>query len=233
MASGDPPGQLHALLTLATSDLNYSNQPGTTVGQNVAATVRATLARDRGKWSADTQVDTPTGQVLAGTVLLDFAKNPLSLQAHLEAGEGALAASRIRVKQTDLIDAQGSAQIRQKSGATVVEHAHFDLYELEFAAAYRSFLQLALASTDLGALQVGGRAGGSFDIANNALSQFSAFLQNVSMADATARLSLANANGEVHWSSDPAATVPPSRLSWSSSSVYGLIGGPVQLTSRS
>src|SRR5262249_28673863 len=32
----DPPGNLQADFTASTSDLNYSNQPGTTVGQSVA-----------------------------------------------------------------------------------------------------------------------------------------------------------------------------------------------------
>jgi len=41
---------------------------------------------------------------------------------------------------------------------------------------------------------------GDMDIANDALSACNARIQNVSMADSTSRLSLANANGELHWS---------------------------------
>ena len=108
-------------------------------------------------------------------------------------------------------------------------NAHFDIQRLEFAAAYRSFLQLTLATTDFGALNVGGRATGAFDIANDALSKVDARLQSVSMADATTRLSLANTNGEIHWVADPSAPAEPSQFSWSSSSAYGLIGGPVQM----
>src|SRR6202035_875066 len=95
-------------------------------------------------------------------------------------------------------------------------------------AAYRSFLQLTLATTDFGALNVGGRATGEIDMANDAVSQVNARIQKVSMADATPRLSLAIASGELHWAAAP-TTVEPSQLSWSSSSAYGLIGGPVQM----
>jgi hypothetical protein len=227
------PGRLRAHLTLGTPNLNYSNQPGTTVGQNVAATLTATAVRDRGQWSADTELHGPSGQVLAGSVLLDFAKNPLSLQAHLEPNAAGVAVSPIRINQTDLIDARAEAQIafaQQKGASYTIAHAHFDIDRLEFAAAYRSFLQLLLATTDFGALNVGGRATGSLDVANNAVSQLSAYLQNVSMADATARLSLANVNGEVHWAAAAGAAPQASQLAWSSSSAYGLIGGPVQMT---
>jgi hypothetical protein len=223
------PDRVRARITASTSDLNYSNQPGTTVGQNLNAAVTATVAGDRGKVTSDLELQSSGGQALAGAVLLDFAKNPLNLRAHVESADKHLAVTQIRLAQKDLIDASGDAQIAAR-GPLVLQQAHFDVQRLEFAAAYRSFLQLALATTDFGALHVGGRARGQLDIANDAISKVSAYLQNVSMADSATRLSLANANGEVHWAAAPAAAVEPSRLSWSSSSAYGLIGGPVQMS---
>jgi hypothetical protein len=229
LEAAQPLGRVQARLTASTSDLNYSNQPGTTVGQNLALAVTGTVTRDRGKLISDLQLQSSSGQALAGAVLLDFGKNPLNLQAHLESADHRLAITQLRLTQKDLVDAAGDAQIALK-GPFILQAAHFDVQRLEFAAAYRSFLQLTLATTDFGALNVGGHASGELDIANDAISKVSARLQNVSMADSTTRLSLANANGEVHWASAPAATVEPSRLSWSSSSAYGLIGGPVQMS---
>jgi hypothetical protein len=219
---------VQAQLTVTTSDLNYSNQPGTTVAQELMAAVTGTVTRDRDKVTGDLQLQSSSGQTLAGAVLLDFAKNPLSLKAHVESADKSLAVTQIRLAQTDLVDASGDAQVAV-GGPVTLKQAHFDVHRLEFASAYRSFLQLTLATTDFGKLIVGGRASGEVDIANDAVSKLSAHLQNVSMADATTRLSLANANGEVHWASAPGATVEPSQLSWSSSSAYGLIGGPVQM----
>jgi hypothetical protein len=152
----------------------------------------------------------------------------LDLKAHIESGDNSLAVTQIRLAQKDLIDAAGDAQIAFK-GPFILQQAHLDVQRLEFAAAYRSFLQLALATTDFGALHVGGSASGEIGITNDAISRVSVQVQNVSMADSTTRLSLANANGEVHWAAAPAATAEPSRLSWSSSSAYGLMGGPVQM----
>lgn len=255
----DPLGKLQAHVSANTTDLNYSNEPGTTVGQNLTVTVLATATRDasrrdfnnrstsrpdidrrdfggRGRDAviADIEWQTTAGQALAGAVLLDFAKNPLTLSTHAEYTGTRLNLPQIRVGQKDLLEAQGNAQLSLAPAINLTQ-AHFDVARLEFAAAYRSFLQLTLATTDFGALNVGGRATGQVDVADNALTRIDASLQNVSMADATARLSLANVNGEIHWSAMargpvPGAPAQASRLSWSSSSAYGLLGGPVEMS---
>lgn len=235
-ASGQLGGRIRAQLEANSADLNFSNQAGTTVAQNLTAAFTGSAVQDEGKLTSDIKLESSGGQALAGAVLLDFGKNPLSVLAHVEPEGPGLRLQRIQLHGADLVDAQGFAQV-SSSG---IAQAHFDIQRLEFAAAYRSFLQLTLASTDFGALNVGGRAMGDIDIVNNDLTSVNAHITNVSMADATARLSLANANGEVHWSSTARApataagaaslgTPQQSRLSWSASSLYGLIGGPVEV----
>jgi hypothetical protein len=221
--------RIKARLLANTADLSYSNQPGTVVGQNLTASLAGSAMSDRGTVISDLELHTSNGQALAGTVLLDFGRNPLNLQAHVESGEKSLSLTRIRINATDLIEAQGSARIA-RGAPVILRQAHFDVQRLEFAAAYRSFLQLTLATTDFGALNVGGRATGEIDIADDAVNEVNAYVQNVSMADSTTRLSLANANGEVHWAAAAAPATEPSSLSWSSSSAYGLIGGAVQMS---
>ncbi len=252
-ASGQLGGRMRAQLAAHTTDLNFSNEAGTTVAQNLSAALTGSAVRDAGELACDIKLESSAGQALAGSVLLDFGKNPVSLMAHVEPAGPRLSLQRIELHGTDLIDAQGSAQV----GSGGIAQGHFDIQRLEFAAAYRSFLQLTLASTDFGALNVGGRAIGDIDIANNDLISVNAQVTNVSMADATARLSLANVNGEIHWSATPTSARTPtaavaqprgmgaptvavvqaqaagaqrqSQLSWSASSLYGLIGGPVDL----
>ena len=106
---------------------------------------------------ADIEWQTTAGQALAGAVLLDFAKNPLTLSTHAEYTGTRLNLPQIRVGQKDLLEAQGNAQLSLAPAINLTQ-AHFDVARLEFAAAYRSFLQLTLATTDFGALNVGGRA---------------------------------------------------------------------------
>src|SRR5882724_294151 len=107
--AAQPPSWVQTRLTASTSDLNYSNQPGTTVGQNLTAAVTGTVTRDRGKVTSDFELHSSAGQALAGAVLVDFAKKPLSLQAHVESADNRLAVTQIRLSQTDLIDASGDA----------------------------------------------------------------------------------------------------------------------------
>ena len=236
VASGQWAGKTLGRLEANTTDLNFSNEPGTMVAQNLTARFTGSATSDRGKLTSDIELESSAGQALAGAVLLDFARNPLSLSAHAEPDGKSFAVSQIQLHQTDLIEAQGTARIAGGAGPVLIEQAHFDIRRLEFAAAYRSFLQLTLATTDFGALNVGGRATGDLDITNDTLTAINAQIQNVSMADATSKLSLANTNGELHWAAAAAApgalasaSALPSKLSWSASSLYGLIGGPVQL----
>ncbi len=226
--------RMKARLSASTTDLNYSNPAGTVVAQNLSAAVRGTVTGDGrttrarpGKFTGELELQTTNGQALAGAILLDFARNPLTARAHAELTGPSLSLSQAHLDQKDLIDARGSAELAF-AGPVIIKQAHVDVTRLEFAAAYRSFLQLTFATTDFGALKVGGRASGEIGITNDAIDSISARLQNVSIADSTTRLSLANANGEIHWSA--AESAEPSQLSWSSSSAYGLIGGPVRMT---
>jgi hypothetical protein len=238
------PAAVQARVTAHTSDLDFSNQPGSTVGQKLAVSVTGSASSQAGRLTSDLEIQSTAGQALAGLVLLDFGLNPLDLYAHVETATDApvatlghttaarparrLSISGIRIGQKDLLEAHGRAEVTLGNPITVTQ-AHFDIPRLEFAAAYRSFLQLALATTDFGALNVGGHASGEIDLENDAVRRISASLENVSAADSTTRLSLANANGEVHWVADAGDPVEPSHLSWSSSSAYGLIGGAVQV----
>jgi hypothetical protein len=238
LTDANRPGKTRVHLEANSADLNFSNQPGTTVAQNLTVTLTGSATREPGKLASDLKLQSSAGQALAGAVLLDFARNPLSLAAHIEPDAAGLNLSQIQLHQTDLMAATGTARIAF-GGPVMIQRGHFDVDWLEFAAAYRSFLQLALATTDFGALNAGGRASGEFDIANDAVSTINARIQNVSLADATrgtsrTGLSLANANGELHWAADHTApatsSAQPSQLSWSASSAYGLIGGAVQMT---
>ncbi len=222
-------GKATARLSASTADLNYSNPPGTLVAQNLTTSISGNFMRSRDRIRGDVDLQTSNGQALAGSVLLDFGRNPLTGHSHVELTGPELGLSQSHFDAKDLIDAQGNVEIAF-AGPVRIKQAHFDVARLDAAAAYRTFLQLTLATTDFGALKVGGRASGEIGIADDAINRINVRLQNLSMADSTTRLSLANANGEIHWTSVPGEQAEQSRLSWSSSSAYGLIGGPVQMS---
>jgi len=94
---------------------------------------------DRGKLTSDLQLRSSAGQALAGAVLLDFARNPLSVAAHVEPDGQSLQLTQIQLNQNELLATTGTARIALGSGPVTIERAHFDIQRLEFAAAYRSF----------------------------------------------------------------------------------------------
>jgi hypothetical protein len=100
---------------------------------------------------------------------------------------------------------------------------------LDFPAAYRSYLQLALATTEFGSLQSSGAAAGSIDLANGAVTRFDCSLRDLNFTDPEARVLVAHANGEIHWTGVPGAAVVPSDITWERAAAYNLSGGPVQL----
>jgi hypothetical protein len=211
------------------TDLNLSNQPGTIVAQQVTAAVTADVTRDGGTFTAAAHVQASRGQALAATAILDFAANPLTLDATVERrGNGPLVVSRLDLEQRDLLRAHARGVARLGAHPRVVR-AHVAIESLEFPAAYKSYLQLALAATGLGSLRSSGRATGAIDIANDTVTRLDCSLRNIDFSDPDARVLVQHAHGDIHWVAAPGAAVRASAVGWERAAAYRLSGGPVQL----
>lgn len=212
------------------SDLNLTNSPGTVVAQQVAASLTGTVLREGGALSLDTVIRGLHGQVLAGPALLHFGANPLTLRVQLTRRDaGPLAVSRIELEQSGLLRARAEGLVALEPRPAVLR-AHVALGMLEFPAAYTSYMQLALAATELGSLQTSGEANGSLDIDRDAITRLDCTLQDVNFVDPDTRLLIQHASGDIHWAAAPGAAVPSSHLAWTSAGAYGLSGGPARLT---
>lgn len=211
------------------ADLNLSNPPGTVVAQQVAASLSGTLARRNGVLTLDARLRGSRGQALAGPVLLDFGANPLTLDAVLRrAGSGPVIVSRLALEQRDLMRAQARAVVQPSAHPAIVS-AHVRVASLRFPAAYASYLQLALATTELGSLQSSGLASGSLDIAHDAVTRLDGSLHDVNFTGPGSRVLIQHASGEIHWAAAPGAAVAQSEISWQRAAAYGLSGGPARL----
>src|SRR5512146_2427942 len=216
-------------LEARSSDLSLSNQSGTVVAQQVTASMSGTLVRHGDTVTAAAHVQTSHGQALAGPALLNFAANPLTLDASLERrGKGPITVSRLDLEQRSLIEAHAEGVVRPGAHPGIVR-ARVVIARLEFPAAYNSYLQLALATTALGSLQSTGEAAGSIDIANGAVTRFDGSLHDINFTDPEARVQVQHANGDIHWVAVPGAAVVPSAISWEHAAAYDLSGGPVRL----
>ncbi|MGH8294966.1 MAG: hypothetical protein ACRETZ_05610, partial [Steroidobacteraceae bacterium] len=212
-----------------TADLNLTNEPGTVVAQQVAASLSGTLVRQNGTLTLDASLRGSRGQALAGPVLLDFGANPLTLDARLQrSGSGRISVSRLSLEQRNLIRAQAQGIVRALPRPQIVS-ARLQVASLNFPAAYRSYLQLALAATALGSLQSSGTASGFLDIAHDAVTRLDCSLHDVNFSDPASGLLIQHASGEVHWAEAPGAALAPSEIDWQRAAAYGLSGGPVRL----
>jgi hypothetical protein len=212
-----------------TADLNLTNGPGTVVAQQLAGSVSATLTRQNGTLALAAHVQGSRGQALAGPVLLDFGANPLTLDARLErSANGPIVVSGLDLEEQNLMRAHAQGVVRA-APRPQIERAHVQFASLTFPAAYTSYLQLALATTELGSLQSSGTASGSIDIAHDAITRLDCSLQDVNFTEPDARVLMQHASGDIHWASTPGVAVAQSEITWQHAADYGLSGGPVRL----
>ncbi|HVC31055.1 MAG TPA: hypothetical protein VND24_07700 [Steroidobacteraceae bacterium] len=211
------------------ADLDLTNGPGTVVAQRVAASLSGTLVRRNGRLALEASMRGSSGQALAGPVLLDFGANPLTLDARLQrSGNGPIIVSRLALEQRNLVRAQAWG-VLQPDPHPEISSGHLRIASLRFPAAYTSYLQLALATTELGSLQTSGTAVGAIDIVDDAITRLDCSLHDVNFADPGTRLLMQHASGDIHWAAAPGAALAQSEVSWKRAAADGLSGGPVRL----
>lgn len=217
---------------VTTSDFNLTNEEGTIIAENLAAAVRVIGSLGQGGGvEFQSEIESTAGQALAGPVLLDLKANPLTLDARGQLQGELLNFTDITLTQKDLTQARGQARVALGESPRIVL-AHVDLANLQFPAAYTSFLQIALAGTDFAQLQVEGSARGSLDINDNAVSQLALYVSGLNMEDTRNKFSMTGVNADLHWARDENLEVTPSTVSWNSASAYGLSGGATRVEFR-
>jgi hypothetical protein len=217
-------------VSLTLGGANFSNEAGTTVGENLAVNASAELSPRRGGGiGVEARLASAGGQALAGPVLLDLGANPLVVAAKGEWRDGMLAIDDLTVEQRKLAQARGQARLRLAGDGPRVESATLDLQRIEMPAAYTSFLQIALAATDFGQLETSGTLSGRVEIANDAVTRLDAGLAGLDLRDTRGRVWMKRLRGALHWS--PAGTRAPaaSHLEWDEGGAYGLAGGAARL----
>jgi hypothetical protein len=213
--------------TLQLDDVSLTNEASTIVTDQMAATarIRATL-RD-----ADTdlnlEISGRKGQVLVGPVLLDFGQNPLALTSQALLKGDLLAIDSLKLTQAKLIDLTGSGSVDLATEVPNVS-GDFRIHQLEFPAAYTSYMQITLASTLLGDADTTGSLRGEVSIRNNAPTSLHLTPQSLVLHDKKDRLHIARINGDIYWT--PAGVdAPYSKLSWAEGGAFGLSGGAAEM----
>ncbi len=216
------------------ASVTFSNEAGTVVGENLAAEITAQAARRGSSLNVESQVRAGSGQALAGPVLLDFKANPLDASIRGSWRDGGLDIAAGSVRQQNLLQARAEGRLVLAAGANapaapLIERLAITLDSLRMPAAYTSFLQIALAATDFGALTTSGTLAGDLLIERDALQSLRLELQGLDLEDRRHAFLMRELRGTIHWS--PAAAPPPtaSFLSWREGGAYGLSGGAARV----
>jgi hypothetical protein len=211
-------------------DVVMQNAAGTLASDGAGAALHATLLPEGGGARWTLRVEETRGQVLAGPVLLDFGAQPLTLDAAGLIAADVLAVETAGFSQPGLI--AGSLAARLLLVPTPhLQSARVDVERLEFPAAYTSFLQLALAATELGTLRSQGSASGHLEWRDGAPRALDAVFSGLQFDDRARRLALRGLDGHLQWD---AAGGPQrvSGLAWQSVELYGIEGGAGALALR-
>jgi len=217
-------------IALQLANANFSNEAGTTVGENLALQLEADLAAARADAVAvRARLSGASGQALAGPVLLDLGANPLQAQLVAEWRGDVLEVTRLALEQRNLLQATGSARLRFADGAPLVQRARLELAKVEMPAAYTSFLQIALATTDFGTLETSGSLSGLVELADDTVVRADAELAGLDLRDTRGRLWMKQLRGALHWAAAGAARPGASHIEWNEGGAYGLAGGAARL----
>jgi hypothetical protein len=219
---------LRGRLTLAASDVDLSDEAGTLVAEKVGVALDAAVRQAGGGLEIEAKMASAGGQALAGPVLMDFDANPLTLTAHGRASASTVELREVAISQRGLLSGKARAHLRL-AGSPLIENARLELTEVLFPAAYTSFVQIALAATDFGALEASGKAGGTVEIADDRIVRASARIEDLDLHDDRTQFVMSDLRGELHWVADAGATVTDSTLAWSKMRAYGLSGGTARL----
>lgn len=213
--------------TVTLTELNFGNEAGTVVGENVAVTLTARADPQRGQRALSVTLDSSSGQALFGPALLDLALHPLALRARGEWRDDSIELFDVAATQRDLSDLGATATIALKPTLSLRE-ADLELRDLRLPQAYTAYAQIALAATDFGTLDTRGRITGSARIRDGELASADARLLGLEIEDTRGKFTMTNLRGNLHWAAAGAA-VEPSVLTWTAGSAYGLSGDGARL----
>jgi hypothetical protein len=128
------------------------------------------------------------------------------------------------------MEASGQARVTLEPTPSL-DTASLDVASLQFPAAYTSFLQLALAATELGTLQSQGSASAQLEWRDGAPYSLDAILAGLSFEDPARKLALRGLDGRLQWDT-AAGPARDSGFAWQSLDLYGIEGGPGALALR-
>jgi hypothetical protein len=216
--------------TLKLDAVNLSNEASTIVSDQMAMTARVQAALRDADTVMSFDVAGRQGQVLVGPVLLDFGRNPLHLKASSALRGEVMTISTLSLSQQNSLELSGTGSVNL-AGETPLVSGDFRIHELEFPAAYTSYLQITLAATLLGDADTAGTLHGEVSVRDNLPTLLHVMPESLVLHDKKDRLYVAKMDGDLWWT--PAGAQPrPSRVTGPRAAPMGCPAGAPRSISR-
>lgn len=211
-------------IALIVKQAAMQNAASTLLGEKIEASVNGRLDLSHPDKPMDFELEAhgTHGQFLGGPVLLDFDRNPLTLQAAGSWGNDTLLVRSFESTQRELLTANGSAEIGL--APLHVRSAEIIASEITFPAAYTSYLQLTLTTTPFNQLVTEGKARASLRIKDDQPVQVTLGVDGLGFSDDARELRVTGVRSELYWSAGATGPPRPSFLSWDSSRGWGMVG---------
>lgn len=211
-----------ATATVQLRDLGFQNAEATWIAEKVTARIEGSTRFTDAPLPLQLRVEATGGQFLGGVVLLDFDRNPLEAGVQGTADASQVLVETLDLRQRDLAQLSGTGTFSLSPFSA--RRVELELQQLQFPAAYASYMQLLLATTPFNLLQSTGSASGRITVADNAPVAADLRIESLSFSDPAQELDVQDVNGELHWSTGGTGPPRPSYLSWASSRGWGIEG---------
>ncbi len=221
------PTQTRAVVQGQLKALSFQNEAATWIAEKLDAEVSGSLDLAATPARFEMQLTSSNGQFLGGPVLLDFSQQPLTLRASGSLTDEQLLVDAFTLQQRDLSQVKG--ELALGLSPLRINHADLALEQLQFPAAYTSFLQLLLTDTPFSKLTTRGQMSGRVVLRDALPQQINLVIQDLSLADPAQSLEVQRIQSQLYWRADGTGPPRPSFLAWESSRGWGIEGAQTQL----
>lgn len=217
-------GGLEVDLDLSVDDLGFDNADGTVAAAALSVQVSGQVGVDEARQRFDLQVAPAGGEVLLGSLYLDFARaRPVMALTGVLDGE-AFQVERGRLSDADALDLSFSGEADLGELEDSLGQWQLDLERAVLPDAYDRYLANFAQSTGLGSFDTDGLVRGDVSLSGTTPEHVTIDLRDVSIADRAGRFAISRLAGLVDY--DASGDSSDSELQWDSAQIYEVtLGG--------
>ncbi|HTU67969.1 MAG TPA: hypothetical protein VMF52_18615 [Steroidobacteraceae bacterium] len=210
------------------SNAQFTNEAGDIVGEKLAFTAKAKLSPREKDTGLELDIAGDAGQAFLSVIFFDFGKNPMRFTSRGALRDSSLGFDSLRLEQKDLADISGKGTLNLAPDIPSFS-GDLAIANLQFPAAYSTYMANVLASSLLGDLATRGSVSGTVSVRDNDVGALHLLPKDLELKDNKGRLYLSKVNGDVSWAPADGSEARASRLSWSEGGAFGLSGGAATL----